>query len=82
VAFVGVDGAEVRFNTIYRPERWAFRILQETTAAGFVACRNGRFTDNIVAFHSSQWSSGGVNIGPNTAPGTFQFARNWWCLHR
>lgn len=78
IAFVGVDGATVRFNTIYRPERWALRILQETTAAGFVPCRNGQFTDNIVAFHSSQWSSGGVNIGPNTAPATFQFARNWW----
>ena len=30
VAFVGVDGAVVRHNTIYRPRRWAFRILQET----------------------------------------------------
>lgn len=81
VAFVGVDGAVVRFNTIYRPERWAIRILQENTAAGFLPCRNGQFTDNIVAFHSNQWASGGVNIGPNTAPATFQFARNWWyCL--
>ncbi len=81
VAFVGVDGAVVRFNTIYRPERWALRILQETTAPGFVPCRNGRFTDNIVAFHSTEWVSGGANVGPNTAPGTFQFARNWWyCL--
>ena len=81
VAFVGVDGAVVRFNTIYRPERWALRILQETTAPGFVPCRSGVFTDNIVAFHSSQWFSGGANIGPNTAPQTFEFARNWWyCL--
>jgi hypothetical protein len=81
IAFVGVDGAEVRFNTISRPERWAIRILQETTAPGFVPCRNGRFTDNLVAFHSSQWFSGGVNVGPNTAPDSFDFARNWWyCL--
>ena len=81
VAFVGVDGAVVRFNTIYRPERWVLRILQETTAPGFVPCRNGVFTDNIVAFHSSQWFSGGVNIGPHTAPHTFEFAGNWWyCL--
>jgi hypothetical protein len=78
VAFVGVEGAVVRFNTIYRPERWAFRILQETTAPGFVPCRHGRFTDNLVAFHSSQWVSGGGNLGPHTAPATFQFARNWW----
>lgn len=81
VAFVGADTAVFRFNTIYRPERWALRILQENTAAGFVPCRNGQFTDNLVAFHSSQWSAGGVNIGGNTAPATFQFARNWWyCL--
>ncbi|MEK7676658.1 MAG: right-handed parallel beta-helix repeat-containing protein, partial [Verrucomicrobiota bacterium] len=81
VAFVGVDGATVCFNTIYRPQRWALRILQETREPGFVPARNGKFTDNIIAFHSSTWAEGGVNIGPGTAPGTFQFARNWWyCL--
>lgn len=81
VAFVGVDGAVVRFNTIYRPKRWALRILQENNAPGFVPSRNGEFTDNLVVFHSSEWASGGVNIGANTAPQTFKFARNWWyCL--
>ena len=81
VAFVGVDGADVRFNTIYRPGRWAIRILQENSGAGFVPSRQGRFTDNVIVFHSTQWSSGGVNIGGGTAPGTFEFARNgWYCL--
>jgi hypothetical protein len=80
VAFVGVDGASVRFNTIYRPKRWALRILQENNAAGFVPSRKGEFTDNVVVFHSSEWSTGGVNIGANTAPKTFKFARNhWYC---
>jgi hypothetical protein len=80
VAFVGVDGATVRFNTIYRPKRWALRILQETTAPGFVPCRNGRFTDNLILFRSDEMAQA-VNIGPNTAPQTFRFARNWWyCL--
>jgi hypothetical protein len=78
VAFVGVDGAVVRFNTVYHPKRWALRILQETRAADFVPSRNGVFTDNLVAFHSRDWSEGGVNIGPGTAPQTFRFARNWW----
>lgn len=77
VAFVGVDGAGVRFNTIYRPKRWALRILQETTAPGFVPCRNGQFSDNLVIFRAAEWAQA-VNIGPNTAPETFQFARNWW----
>ena len=78
VAFVGVDGAVVRFNTIERPARWALRILQENKAAGFVACRNGEFTDNLIVFESSRWSEGGVNIGAGTEPEKFTFARNWW----
>jgi hypothetical protein len=77
VTFVGVDGATVRFNTIYRPERWVIRILQETTEPGFVPSRNGVFTDNIVAFRTDELSTA-VNVGPNTAPETFTFARNWW----
>lgn len=75
VAFVGVDGAVVRFNTIERPSRWAIRILQENTAPGFVACRNGEFTDNTILFESTR---GTVNVGSGTAPKTFKFARNWW----
>ena len=78
VTFVGVDGTTVRFNTIYRPKRWAIRILQETRAEGFVPCRNGRFTDNLIVFRTGEWFEGGVNIGPATASETFTFARNWW----
>ena len=78
VAFVGVDGAVVRFNTIERPARWAIRILQENKAPGFVACRNGQFTDNVIVFESTRSPEGGVNIGAGTAPETFTFARNWW----
>lgn len=81
VAFVGVDGAAVRFNTIYHPKRWGLRILQETRNPGFVPSRHGAFTDNLVVFDSRDWAEGGVNIGDGTAPETFTFARNWWyCL--
>ena len=81
IAFVGVDGAVARFNTIYHPKRWAVRILQETRVADFVPSRNGVFTDNLVVFHSHDWGEDGVNIGAGTAPQTFTFARNWWyCL--
>ena len=81
VAFVGVDGAVVRFNTIYRPRRWAMRILQETTADGFVPCRNGEFSRNIVVFRSDAWSEGGVNAGAGTEPGSFRFEGNaWFCI--
>jgi hypothetical protein len=78
IAFVGVDGAVVRFNTIYHPERWAIRILQETRTPDFVPSRNGVFEDNLVVFRSDAWVSGGVNIGADTAPATFKFARNFW----
>jgi hypothetical protein len=80
ITFVGVDGATARYNTIYRPSEWVVRILQETTAPGFVPSRNGVFTDNLVVFRSDELQTA-VNVGPNTAPETFQFARNWWyCL--
>jgi hypothetical protein len=77
VAFVGADACTVRFNTIYRPRRWALRILQENREAGFVECRGGEFADNIVVFDARSWG-GAANIGPNTAPDTFRFARNVW----
>jgi hypothetical protein len=81
IAFVGVDSATVRYNTIYVPSRWAIRILQETTDPSFVQCRNGRFEHNLIAFRRDNWASGGVNIGPNTAPQTFQFSTNfWYCI--
>jgi hypothetical protein len=71
----------VRFNTIYTPDRWAIRILQETRAEGFVPCRNGAFEDNLVVFRIDRWASGGVNIGDGTAAHTFRFARNfWYCI--
>ncbi len=83
VAFVGVDGAVVRFNTIERPARWALRILQENKAPAFVACRNGEFTDNVILFDGTRSPEGNINIGAGTAPETFTFARNWWyCIDR
>jgi hypothetical protein len=82
-AFVGVDGATVRYNTIYRPGRYAIRILQEKADAGFVPCRNGVFERNVVVFRSDSWSTGGVNVGPKTEPGSFKFAGNlWYCEDR
>jgi hypothetical protein len=77
VAYVGVDGAVVRYNTIYRPSKWVMRILQETTEPGFVACRNGRFEHNLVVFRRADVKVF-VNIGPHTRPESFRFADNFW----
>jgi hypothetical protein len=82
VSFVGVDGAVVRHNTIYRPRRWAVRILQENTDPRFVPSRNGKFQNNLVVFRSDEVREI-VNIGGKTAPETFDFAGNaWGCLDR
>lgn len=78
IAFVGVDGANVRFNTIYRPGRWAIRILQETNTPDFVPSRKGIFEGNLIVFRSESWASGGVNIGGGTDPKSFRFNRNFW----
>jgi hypothetical protein len=78
VAFVGSDGGSFRYNTVIDPKKWAVRILQETTSPGFVPCRFGTFTDNLIVFRSTDWTEGGVNISLGTAPGTFKFARNFW----
>jgi hypothetical protein len=77
VAFVGVDGATVRFNTIYHPTAWAARVLQENTAEGMVPCRGGRFERNLVVFRADQLRTA-VNVGPKTEPDSFVFRENFW----
>lgn len=76
IAFVGCDGATARFNTICRPTRWAFRVLQETRAPGFVPCRAGVVTDNIIVL--TQPADRALNIGDATEAASFSFARNLW----
>ena len=78
IAFVGVLGSTVSRNTFIEPGRWIVRILQETREKGFVPSQKGVFTDNLVAFRSTNWSAGGFNVGSGTAPETFSFARNFW----
>jgi hypothetical protein len=82
VAFVGVDGALVQHNTIYRPRRWPIRILQENTDKRFAPCRNGKLVKNVIVFRSEEVREV-FNIGPNTEPKTFTIAGNvWHCLDR
>lgn len=77
IAFVGCDGALVQHNTIYRPTRWPLRILQENTDPRFVPSRKGIFKNNLVVFGASEVRQM-VNIGPGTAPETFEFTGNQW----
>lgn len=76
-AFVGLDGGEFSGNTILFPEKWIFRILQETRVEGFPPCRNVALKRNRIVFRRAQVSTD-VNVGPNTALETFTFAENHW----
>jgi hypothetical protein len=77
VAFVGVDGALFRNNTLVDPGKWVLRILQESTDKRFVRCRNVRFERNLIVYKRAAVRTV-VNIGPNTSPESFSFTGNWW----
>lgn len=77
VAFVGAVEVDVAHNTIYRPDKWAIRILQETVdPSRFLPCGDNFFRNNIVVLSNSNPVA--VNTGPNTAPETFTFSNNLW----
>jgi hypothetical protein len=76
-AFVGVDGVEFIANTIIDPQKWIFRILQETQEPGFAPCRNVLIKDNRITFRRSRVQTD-INIGGGTSPETFRFEGNHW----
>ncbi len=77
IAYVGSVNVEVVNNTIYRPENWVIRILQETVDPDrFVECGDNVFRNNIVYLGDNLSTE--TNIGPNTRPETFLFSNNLW----
>jgi len=77
VAFVGAVNVEVSNNTIYFPERWVLRILQETVdPTRFLECGDNIFRNNIIVRNAGLSTE--TNIGPNTRPQTFTFSNNLW----
>ena len=75
IAFVGVDGAAFRFNTVHDPGKWICRILQERAEPRFTRCRDGRVERNIFVFRADRLGDP-VNIGPDTNPESFVFKDN------
>jgi hypothetical protein len=64
---------------VYRPERWALRILQETVdTTRFASCGYNTYSNNIIVIDDRVTTE--CNIGPNTAPETFAMSNNFW-LH-
>ncbi len=79
VAFVGVDQATFKHNTLYLPNRWIFRILQESAGPEMVPCRHVTVANNLIVFRAAQIRSH-LNLGAGTAPETFRFEGNlWYC---
>lgn len=77
VAFVGAVNVEVSNNTIYQPEKWVLRILQETVdPTRFLECGDNIFRNNIIVRNAGLSTE--TNIGPNTRPQTFTFSNNLW----
>ena len=77
IAFVGTVNSEVVNNTIYNPDKWVIRILQENVESGMEQCANNKFINNIVVVGNKAVNPS-VNIGPNTQPETFIFENNLW----
>ena len=77
IAFVGSVNVEVSNNTIYRPDNWVIRILQESVDPNrFAECGDNIFQNNIVFLGNNLSTE--TNIGPNTRPQTFSFSNNLW----
>jgi hypothetical protein len=77
VAYVGSVNVEVVNNTIYLPQNWVLRILQETVDPDrFLECGDNSFHNNIVVRNAGLSTE--TNIGPNTRPQTFSFSNNLW----
>lgn len=77
IAYVGSINIEVVNNTIFKPQNWVFRILQETVDPNrFVPCGNNTFQNNIIYFTNSLRRE--VNIGANTDPTSFTLSNNLW----
>lgn len=77
VAYVGSTRVNVINNTIWLPEKWVARILQENVDPDrFVASGENAFCNNIVVIDSRVTTQ--INIGPDTRPETFVFKNNLW----
>ncbi len=77
IAYVGCQRVEVVNNTIYKPEKWVLRILQETVdTTRFIKCGNNVFRNNLI--YRGNAVSIDCNVGGNTNPQSFLFSNNLW----
>lgn len=78
-SWVNIDGGIFHHNAVHRPGNWVARILNENQGNTIVDTQNGRFLDNRIVYNdvANEFSTA-INVGPETVPASFQFARNRW----
>jgi hypothetical protein len=77
IAYVGCVQTEVTNNTIYLPQKWVIRILQETVdTSRFYPCGSNSFKNNII--YRDNKVSTDCNTGAHTSPQSFNFTGNCW----
>jgi len=78
---INTDNDVFHHNYIERPGNWVLRILNENINTGnpVVDTQSGQILDNVIIYrdNSTEYITD-VNIGPQTLPETFVFARNQW----
>lgn len=78
-SWVNIDGGVFHHNRVQRPGNWVARILNENQGNSIVDTQNGQFHDNRIVYSDGPPEfSTAVNVGAETLPETFTFARNEW----
>jgi hypothetical protein len=78
-SWVNIDGGVFHHNFVHRPGNWVARILNENQGNPIVDSQNGRLNDNRIVFNdvANEFSTA-VNVGAETVPSSYSFARNRW----
>jgi hypothetical protein len=78
-SWVNIDGGVFHHNFANRPGNWVARILNENQGNAIVDTQNGQFHDNGIVYNdTSSELSTTVNVGAETVPSSYTFARNRW----
>ncbi|WP_145249535.1 right-handed parallel beta-helix repeat-containing protein [Aeoliella mucimassa] len=78
VSWVNIDGGVFHHNWLQNTGKWTMRILNENAGNNIVDTQNGVLVDNVIEYDSTAGWSRAANVGAETLPDTFTFARNQW----
>jgi hypothetical protein len=78
-SWVNINGGVFHHNVVNRPGQWVARILNENQGLPIVDTQQGTLADNRIVYNDTATEfSTAVNVGAETLPTTFTFARNQW----